>query len=175
VKKLLVILAFVPAISRADVVSCNSEIWSPSACAPFIESFKQDPYPYLSYITKTLAAAKVAIVSGANRGLVPSWNEKLWDVIGRSNELSGFLQAQNEDPRRVMVKDPNSEQVLEVSVFAGCYYSRDEVIAKDISTCDEFLAPASRMFYLGMRAYAAICDSSEEAQNCKALADFYRN
>lgn len=173
-RSLFLVLAFLPGLASADVVRCKSEIWSPEECAPLIESFKKDPYPYLSHITKTVAAAKVAIVSGANRGLVPTWNDKFWNVMMRADELSGFLEAQGEDPRRVSVKDPGSNQIEETSVYSGCYFLRDLVIEKDVATCESFLAPAARLFYLGMSSYEALCGATDEAPQCEALAPFYK-
>lgn len=137
-------------------------------------AFTKDPYSFLEFTTKTLSAAKIAIVSGANRGLVPNWNEKLWDVVGRADELTGFIEAQKEDPRRVHVKDPGSSNIEETSVFGGCYYLRDLVIKQDEGTCEAYLNPAVREFYVGMRAYKALCGNAEEAPVCVALAVFYQ-
>jgi hypothetical protein len=73
-----------------------------------IRTFKNDPYAYLTNVTKTVNAASIAIQSGANRGLVASWNDKMWDVIARSKALTGYLEAQKQDLRQVRVKDPYS-------------------------------------------------------------------
>lgn len=159
--------------SEAAVVSCNSEVWSPEVCAPMTSAFKKDPYSYLSHITKTTSAANIAIISGANRGLVPVWNTQFWNVIGRAGELSGFVQSQIQDPRKVTVKDPHSNRTEETSAFSGCYFLRDDVIDTDVKICDEFLEPAARIFYLAMSAYEALCEDAEDASKCPALEKFY--
>lgn len=172
--KLFFLLAFLPMLANAELVSCDSEIWNSESCTPMINSFKKDPYPYLIHITKTLDAAKIAIISGANRGLVPTWNETLWEIVTRANELSGYIEAQKEDPRRIRVKDTGFNNIEETSAFSGCYFLRDMVIVQDDAACGEYLAPAVMNFYVGMRAYKKLCGDAEEARNCEALAVFYK-
>lgn len=161
-------------LAQADVVDCVSEMWNPDACMPMITAFKKDPYPYLTYVTKTVDAASIAIQSGANRGLVASWNYKMWDVIARSNELTGYLEAQKQDLRLVRVKDdPNSASSENVLAFSGCYFLRDLVIDEDNAICDSYLEPSARQFYLAMAAFRNLCGDAREAQNCEALAPYY--
>ena len=162
-----------PILAQADVVGCRSEIWNPDACAPMITAFKKDPYPYLTYVTKTVDAASIAIQSGANRGLAASWNDKVWDVIARSNELTGYLEAQEQDLRLVRVKDPYSPKAVNVVAFSGCYFLRDLVIDEDNAICDAFLEPTIRQFYLAMAAFRNLCGDAREARNCEALAPYY--
>jgi hypothetical protein len=161
-------------LAQADVVDCGSEIWNPDACTPMITAFKKDPYPYLTYVTKTVDAASIAIQFGANRGRVASWNDRMWDVIARSNELSGYLEAQKEDLRLVRVKDPYSANLENILAFTGCYFLRDLVVDEDNAICDTFLEPTVRQFYLAMAAFRNLCGDAREAQNCEALAPYYK-
>ena len=159
--------------AHADVVDCRNEIWSPDACAPMIAAFKNDPYAYLTNVTKTVNAASIAIQSGANRGLVASWNDKMWDVIARSKELTGNLEAQKQDLRQVRVKDPYSTNLENVLAFSGCYFLRDLVIDDDNAICDTFLESSIRQFYLAMAAFRNLCGDASEARACEALAPYY--
>jgi hypothetical protein len=139
-----------------------------------ITAFKTDPYPYLTLVTKTVGAASIAIQSGASRGLVASWNDKMWDVIARSNSLNGYLEAQRQDPGQVRVKDPNSANPENVPAFSGCYFLRDLVIDEDNAICDAFLEPTVRQFYLAMAAFRNLCGDVSEARECEALAPYYQ-
>jgi hypothetical protein len=136
-------------------------------------AFKNDPYAYLTNATKTVNAASIAIQSGANRGLIASWNDKMWDVIARSKTLTGYLEAQKQDPRQVRVKDPYSANLENVLAFSGCYFLRDLVIEEDKPICDTFLEPSVRQFYLAMAAFRNLCGDASEARNCEALAPYY--
>jgi hypothetical protein len=156
-----------------DVVHCRSEIWNTDSCTPMITAFKKDPYPYLTYVTKTVDAASISLRSGANRGLVASWDDKMLDVIGRSEALSGFLEAQKQDLKQVRVREPHSTNFESVLAFSGCYFLRELVIAEDIAICDAFLDPAVRHFYLAMTAFRNLCGDASEARNCDALTPYY--
>lgn len=162
-----------PAVSQARVLSCDSEIWSPETCRPFIQAFETDPYSYLSHTIKTVSAAKIAIVSGANRGKVPLWNSQFWNIVDRASELTGYIESQIDDRELIRVIDPSNKQVFETSIFSGCYYMRDDVAPEDVPKCTAFLEPAARKFYLAMNAYEAICGETEIASACPALKDFY--
>jgi hypothetical protein len=163
-----------PILAHAEVVDCRNEIWNQDACTLMITAFKRDPYPYLTLVTKTVSAASIAIQSGASRGLVASWNDKMWDVIVHSNSLTGYLEAQKQDPRQVRVKDPYSANPENVPAFSGCYFLRDLVIDDDNDICDTFLEPTARQFYLAMAAFNSLCGNVSEARKCEALAPYYK-
>jgi hypothetical protein len=138
-----------------------------------ITAFKSDPHAYLTNVTKTVNAASIAIQSGANRGLVAPWNDKMWDVIASSKTLTGYIEAQKQDLRQVRVKDPYSANLENVLAFSGCYFLRDLVIDEDKAICDTFLEPSVRQFYLAMAAFRNLCGGASEARNCEALAPYY--
>jgi hypothetical protein len=113
------------------------------------------------------------IQSGGSRGLIASWNDKMWDVITRSEALSGYLEAQKDDLRQVRVKDPYSANPESVLAFSGCYFLRDLVVDEDNTICDAFLEPTVRQFYLAMAAFRALCGDASEAPACEALTPYY--
>ncbi len=154
--------------AKADIqwpLTCNEPVWKESSCSDFVENVQKDPYLYLINNAQTLSPLNAFLKNKTETGRPLS--EKEWNVLELDLQFEGFMDALETDPRKVQVIVPPSKVPTTESAYGGCLFLHEFVVSESQSTCQAFLKPFAKYFYLGIRNYKALC-GDQEPESCKS-------
>lgn len=138
---------------------CDEPVWAEQKCLGYVNSVQKNSYQYLQAIAGTSSVLKALIKSRIlNSEKISS---QMLDLVESESTLGGFIDALKNDSTTVKILIPPRKVSEVTSVYSGCLFLRDYVVADDEQTCQTFTKPLAKYFYLSIRNYRTICSDTE--------------